>query len=265
MRLFKFRKLGGADVAEKSKLRLRILEIVNNKRLFCQKWCNFEDPYEGAYISFKGVSSEELNDLGELKLKDEKAYYSEVERHKLIQRSWDTRSRVCSLTLGPLSNQHMWEAYADGGAGVAIEFAVRTYATRIPLKKVKYAKGERVRGVRNVFGVLVDANGNINEFSDHLLDFKVQEYSNENEVRLICKQSELEPPPFCGDQNDKLALCEYRCEMFESGENCYYDFSHIMDIVKVWCGKNISDDDYIFLKNYIVPNVPVVKYDGESK
>lgn len=102
MRLFKFRKLGGAEVAEKSKLRLRILEIVNSKRLFCQKWCNFEDPYEGAYISFKGLSSEELNDLGELKLKDEKAYYSEVERRRLIQRSWDTRSRVCSLTLGPL-------------------------------------------------------------------------------------------------------------------------------------------------------------------
>lgn len=48
-------------------------------------------------------------------------------------------------------------------------------------------------------------------------------------------------------------------------KNCYYDFSHIMDVVKVWCGKNISDDDYIFLKSYIVPNVPVVKYDGESK
>ena len=120
MRLFKFRRLGGADVAEKSKLRLRILEIVNDKRLFCQKWRNFEDPYEGAYISFKGLSSEELNELGELKVTDEKAYFSEVERRMLIQHSWDTHSRVCSLSLGPLSNQHMWKIYADGGAGVAI-------------------------------------------------------------------------------------------------------------------------------------------------
>ena len=140
---------------------------------------------------------------------------------------------------------------------------MRADITKTPLKTVKYAKGEQVDGVRNVFGVLADASGNIDEFSDHLLDFKVHEYSKENEVRLICKQSELEPPPFYGYQNDKLAFCEYRCEMFEAGKNCYYDFSHIMSVVKVWCGKNISDDDYAFLKGHIVSNVPVVKFEGE--
>lgn len=263
MRLYKFRRLKGASHAEVDKLRGRILDIVNAKHLFCEKWQQFPDKYEGAYISFAGLTPDDINELGKARLRSEEEYFEEVERRGLIKKSCDKYSRVCSLTLGPLSNGYMWKEYADAGAGVAIEFIVRKDIETTPLKKVQYAKEEQMKGVRNVFGVLADAAGNFDGFSDHLLDFKVREYRKENEVRLICKQSELEPPPFCGDANDKLALSEYRYEMLEAGKNCYYDFSHKMVVVKVWCGKHVSDDDYAFLKSHIIPNVPVAKFEGE--
>ena len=258
MRLYKFRRLKGATDADVNKLRVRILDIVNSKRLFCEEWQQFPDKYEGAYISFAGLTPDDINVLGKSKLRSNEEYFAEVERRGLIKKSWDNYSRVCSLARGPLSNECMWKEYADDGAGVAIELVVHACAT-IPFQKVAYAKGKKMNGVRNVFGVLADANGNIEFFSDQLLKYKVQDYVNENEVRLVCKQSELLPPPFTGDVNDKLALCEYKFEMSEAGKNCYYDFSKVMEVVKVWCGERISDDDYAYLNSHI-QNVPVVKY-----
>lgn len=91
MRLYKFRRLKGASDAEVDKLRGRILDIVNAKHLFCEKWQQFPDKYEGAYISFAGLTPDDINELGKARLRSEEEYFEEVERRGLI------KNRVISI------------------------------------------------------------------------------------------------------------------------------------------------------------------------
>lgn len=255
MILYKFRSLHEFNCDGCShKMRERILDIANNKRLYCEKWIDFRDQHEGAYWTLKKLCPSDMTLVAGLK---GAAFDRKVESLGLIQRAVNTRLRVCSLTKGPLSNEKLWKEYGDNHRGVAIEFEFAGPKVEHPLYQITYQdEDQNSRGLRNIFAVLASVGMDLNRISESLLTWKGRKYSFENEVRLICHQSELEPPAHEGEISDRTEMALYRLEKMENGENCYFDFCKLLRVKRVLCGRQIADGDFEFLKENVV-EVPV--------
>lgn len=259
MKLYKFRSLHDENNEKLPKLRQRILDIIKRKQLYCEKWKDFKDRCEGAYLSFEGLTGEMMKLLSSL---DGKERDKKIEELGLLKKSAHDRLRVCSLTMGPLCSDDLWRVHGDCGRGVAIEFETDWERFRHPFYKVDYPREEE-SGIRNVFGVLNSVGGNLDRISESLLTWKKQEYDFENEVRIICGQSELEPVRIESVDVSRLDEAVYRYEKMENGDNRYFNFANVLQVKKVWCGSKMDQVDFDWVKSNIV-EVPVVRLDEKS-
>lgn len=255
--LYKYRPLHESHCDDLScKMRERILDITNNKRLYCEKWVDFNDQHEGAYWALKQLPHSEVSSLAGL---IGETFDAEVESLGLIRKAVDTRLRVCSLTKGPLNNSKLWEEYGDKHRGVAIEFELPGSTVSHPLYEITYQVDDKdSRGLRNIFSVLCAVDMDLNRISESLLTWKGRRYQFENEIRLICNQNELDPPVPTERPCDRLEMALYRLGMLEDGRNCYFDFRKLLKVRRVWCGRKIANDDFNFLKNNVV-GIPVCR------
>jgi len=247
MILYKFRSLHG-EGADGDCCRKRILDIVNDSLLYCSRWRKFSDVDEGSYLSLSNIPLDEIPELGLLSGTDRAEKIKEM---KWLSRC-NERLRVCSLSKGPLCNEDMWREYGDEHRGVAIEFKVLGEGLPPPLYEVTYESDEeRSCRYRNVFQVLNSAGGDIARFSEAVLRWKGRGYAFEREVRLICRQDELtvlKYPDCCKDELDRAC---YRLEMSESGDFSLYDFRKLLRVDRVWCGRDITKDDRLFLESNV--------------
>lgn len=254
MVLYKFRPLHEKNGPCLSELRQRILHIVNGKRLYCAKWETFSDECEGTCFSFKRLTKERMKVLSSLSGKEQE---KKIKEYGMLKKLANCRMRVCSLTAGPLDSEDLWREYGDCGRGVAIEFETKQQGLQPPLFRVDYQKQDE-RGIRNVFEILNAAKGSFERLDEVSLTWKRKRFDIENEVRLMCHPSELEPKQPDSELTDPFDIAMYKCEKLEAGENCYFDFSALLEIKKVWCGIRMKEKDFNFFKDSVI-DIPVVR------
>lgn len=92
MKLYKFKSLRGDNFKY-------ALDIITNKRLFCSKYSELNDPFEGLFFAV-------TEKRGNIKIAKE----SKI----------DSPKKICSLSR-KLEDVRLWAYYADGFRGIAIE------------------------------------------------------------------------------------------------------------------------------------------------
>lgn len=246
MKLYKFRALKPSGTIDTEELIERILDIVNRHRLYCQNWRNFDDQREGAYRSFANITPEILR-----KIERAISGHNELIKDLYVEkRSACDNVGVCSLTLGPLESKRLWKSYGGEGCGVAIEFELKSEQVKPPLYIVKYAEKEE-NNPRTLLKALSDVNGDISRMTESLLTWKGCRYKDENEVRFICRQCELEAILPKGCALPTLEAAMRNLDAIERKKEYYLDYTRFLELKKVWCGKDVSDADFCVLKEAI--------------
>lgn len=159
MRAYKFRSASQIAFA---------LDIIINRRLFCADWKTLNDPMEGMF-----VYSRQSTD----------GYDYKKEIQQLIEEK--KRLKVCSLS-GTFDSHLLWAHYAGGFDGCAIEVEIPDNHPCV--KKTEY---------RGVFAHFSMPNGHPpEELANQVLSSKYQEWSYEQEVRILQSQEwfQLEEP-----------------------------------------------------------------------
>lgn len=143
-----------------------VLDIVVNRRLYCARWYQLNDPLEGRYE----ISSQELSQaVGETVAR-------RVEKAK-------NNYRIASLSADPTSFL-MWSHYANGHKGAVIEVDIP--AEEPDLFRVVYT------AFKSVFSEDIQTEQDIR----HIFSGKTEEWKYEQEYRLITENQffELESP-----------------------------------------------------------------------
>lgn len=135
------------------------LDIIINKRVWCSKWDSLNDPLEGRYYSSFGNGF------------DEKVNFRRDE--------W----RICALS-SALDNFLLWSHYASGHKGIAIEIEISE--ENPDLSQVKYSPFSPI---------FTDISESMRD-QKNLFEIKTEEWSYEEEYRIICKSEfyELQNP-----------------------------------------------------------------------
>ena len=160
MIFYKFRSLQNIEF---------VLDIIFNERLHCALYSNLNDPFEGLFHTITKPTNNFLSSLiKEIKTcKTIEDLYFEVEK-----------SKICSLTKS-LHDVRLWSHYADGHKGIAIEIDFSENEKNI--YKVKYVPSIQEFELGKTFlGSLA-----INPLPTHVLSFKTEHWSYEDEYRII--------------------------------------------------------------------------------
>lgn len=133
------------------------LDIILNNRVWCSKWDSLNDPLEGYYdSSFGNVFNEQVD---------------------IRRNEW----RICAFS-GSIDSFLLWSHYASGHKGIAIEIDIPddnkdfTKVSYSPFSPIFTHISESMRDQRNLFEV------------------KTQDWSYEEEYRIICKDQFYELP-----------------------------------------------------------------------
>ncbi|HDS1142364.1 DUF2971 domain-containing protein [Stenotrophomonas maltophilia] len=163
MKLYKFK--GGGDA-------LYTLDIAMNERLYCAKYRDLNDPFEGQFQTlinrnFLGGMPLNLAPLGGMPVPV--TVFSAIEH---LDELADKPSRVCSLTTA-WEDVRMWALYGDSSRGVAFEFEVDE--SHPNLHRVEYLDGLPQIGI----GLLS------NPAIEEVLGRKTKHWEYEKEWRFI--------------------------------------------------------------------------------
>ncbi|MCE8001849.1 hypothetical protein [Billgrantia ethanolica] len=159
MRAYKFRSASQIAFA---------LDIIINRRLFCADWKTLNDPMEGMFVYSRQST-------------DGYDYKEEVQQ--IIEEKKGLK--VCSLS-GTFDSHLLWAHYAGGFDGCAIEVEIPDNHPCV--KRTEY---------RGVFAHVSMPNGHApEELANQVLSSKYQEWSYEQEVRILQSQEwfQLEEP-----------------------------------------------------------------------
>ncbi|WP_234828702.1 DUF2971 domain-containing protein [Vibrio anguillarum] len=126
------------------------LDIIFNQRVWCSKWEDLNDPLEGRYHSDFGSSFDEK-----------------------INASRD-QWRICALS-SSIDNFLLWSHYAAGHKGIAIEIDIPKETP--DLSKVIYSPFSPI---------FTDISESMKD-QKNLFEIKTEEWSYEEEYRLLCK------------------------------------------------------------------------------
>jgi hypothetical protein len=120
MLLYKFRSLCRLDW---------VADILISQRLYCPRYFDLNDPFEGVCIVYK---------QSENPTHEKRGYYSVVDVDTAKDAEEDFTHRLCSLS-DSYSDIRLWSHYADGHKGIAIEIDF-SGAEHLPVK-VTYHSG----------------------------------------------------------------------------------------------------------------------------
>lgn len=146
VRLFKYKSLENLD---------HVLDILENERIYCAKYCQLNDPFEGILglsIAKKGMNAKELSKLSDFY----KVHKDELHRYN-----------ICSFS-ATNDNVLMWAHYADSFRGVCIE--IELPVDHPNLYKVEYVDNK--------------SSLEVVEPKD-LLRYKMADWAYEREFRII--------------------------------------------------------------------------------
>lgn len=155
MKLYKYRSLANL---------WHTLDIVLNQRLYCAHWSTLNDPLEGRYEIYLGNRSPKLAST-------------------MVNRIEQARDgfRIASLSANP-TNFLLWSHYADGHKGVAIEVDIPE--NHADLTEIVYSP----------FSSVFSETEQTQEDLRHLFNGKGEEWSYEEEYRIIIDQTHFDLP-----------------------------------------------------------------------
>ncbi|MBP2698713.1 DUF2971 domain-containing protein [Photobacterium sp. CAIM 1938] len=133
------------------------LDIILNMRVWCSRWDSLNDPLEGRYYSRFGNGFDE--------------------KVNIRRNEW----RICALS-SALDNFLLWSHYASGHKGIAIELEIPE--ENPDLSKVQYSPFSPI---------FTDISESIKDHKN-LFEIKTEEWSYEQEYRIICKGEFYELP-----------------------------------------------------------------------
>lgn len=121
MKLYKYRSLANFE---------HVLDIILNRRLYCSKYDDLNDPFEGLFKAVTGGNL--LAEPGAVA-----PLMGSTTAHKSVSEVADNVERICSLS-SSMKEVRLWSHYADGHKGVAfeIDFAGAEWS----VNKVNYSK-----------------------------------------------------------------------------------------------------------------------------
>ena len=148
-RAYKYR-----SVSSEQRLR-RTLDIISNRRLYCARWTDLNDPMEGTFEVLKREGYEEAIEERLSKLLSEKPKF-----------------RICALSLNPY-DRNMLSTYGDGHRGVIIE-------VELPLSEsiVEVVYGDSHPEIDLLPGKIKDK-------AVEVFRYKHSDYAHEKELRIV--------------------------------------------------------------------------------
>lgn len=152
MLLYKFRSLERLE---------RIADILVAQRLYCPRYFDLNDPFEGVCI---------VRDVFENPQNASRRYYSIVDVDTVIDPAEDKLPRVCCLS-GSYHDIRLWSHYAGGHKGIAVEIDFSD-AEKNPAK-VEYHRG------------LDQHNSNSYPSLGSILTHKTYHWEHEDEYRIL--------------------------------------------------------------------------------
>lgn len=123
MLVYKYRSLDHFD---------RIYDIIVNRNLYCSKYSELNDPFEGEYNHYFGDSTASVAECGDCECG------SNGNHQRFIP---DDFIRICSLSTC-YNDVKMWSFYADGHKGICIEIDLEGYSDQ-DLVPVQYEQEEK--------------------------------------------------------------------------------------------------------------------------
>lgn len=164
MRLYKYRSLKNVEY---------IKDIILYERLYCSKYDELNDPFEGLFFSI--IYPRKIHPLFI-------GVASEIKTQKRVEQViLNNRRRICCLS-STLKDVRLWSYYADGHKGIAVEIEIPsslpslhavTYVDHLP---------EFEEGLTFLTSLM---NG---PTSDDVLSFKTRHWEFEKEYRIIQEQ-----------------------------------------------------------------------------
>ena len=121
--LYKFKSLHNVE---------QVFDILQNQRLFCTKYSNLNDPFEGLFLATISRYAPFLGDIRTLKTHKSKIPKRVDDLYAQLE-----HTKVCSLSAN-LNDVRLWSLYADSHKGIAI--AIDFSGIESNLHKVKYSK-----------------------------------------------------------------------------------------------------------------------------
>jgi len=127
MILYKFKSLHNAK---------HVFDILHNQRLFCTKYSELNDPFEGLFLTAISIGAllAAGYSIDPFDLKNHK--YKTPKKVDVLSVQLE-HTKVCSLSAN-LNDVRLWSLYADGHKGIAI--AIDFSGIGSNLHKVKYSK-----------------------------------------------------------------------------------------------------------------------------
>jgi len=130
MILYKFKSLRNFE---------HVFDILHNERLFCTKYSNLNDPFEGLFLATMHLPS--LSGLSYIAFMSAIAGGNYTGKYKVSKKVEDLyyqleHIKICSLS-DNFNDVRLWSHYADGYKGIAI--AIDFPDTESVLHKVKYS------------------------------------------------------------------------------------------------------------------------------
>lgn len=141
----------------------RVIDIVENRRLYCAKIDTLNDPDEGKFVADPTESEE-----------NQVAVQERLNKIRFAK----VAIRVCSLSLSN-SDIKLWERYGESGQGVAVGVNVKEPAASQNVRLVTY---------ENFSDPVKVGTKSIKETAKDILTRKSNQWENEEELRIFCQK-----------------------------------------------------------------------------
>lgn len=148
-RAYKYRSVSSEEFLN------RTLDIITNRRLYCARWTDLNDPMEGHF-----------------ELLEREGYEEAIEERLAKLLSEKPRFRICALSLNPY-DRNMLSTYGDGHKGVIIEVELPVSESIV---EVAY---------RSSYPEIDVLPGKIKDKAIEIFRYKHTDYAHERELRIV--------------------------------------------------------------------------------